>query len=154
MKIFTENKIDTSVPSSETKINKGPTRKKTKTSVEKKNVSPEEIRQKLADHVELSNTGKQASNAKFQQKLGDGFLNENKKPIIQQPTIVEKLPSTNTEEVSDDPNPPGHLLKSDVGSNSPNAEETTKKLKTVLEKGAFNFNPKERDVLDRILSER
>jgi|SRR5690606_34293506 len=43
---------------------------------------------------------------------------------------------------------------SDVGLNDPNDPATVGKLKSVLTKGAFNFNPKEREALEKILSER
>lgn len=43
---------------------------------------------------------------------------------------------------------------SDVGLNDPNDPATVGKLKSVLSKGAFNFNPKEREALEKILSER
>lgn len=46
-----------------------------------------------------------------------------------------------------------HLLKSDVQLNSPEDPVTAEKLKTILANGAFKFNPKERDVLSKILEE-
>tara|TARA_R110000868_G_scaffold304021_4_gene564517 strand:+ start:1566 stop:1961 length:396 start_codon:yes stop_codon:yes gene_type:complete len=45
-------------------------------------------------------------------------------------------------------------VPSDVGLNDPNDPATVGKLKDVLTKGAFNFNPKERETLEKILAER
>jgi|GEM_PF-3317709 len=42
---------------------------------------------------------------------------------------------------------------SDVGLNDPNDPATRGKLKDLLGRGAISFNPRERDVLDRILAE-
>lgn len=39
----------------------------------------------------------------------------------------------------------------DVGKNNPKSEVTHEKLKSILKKGAFNFNPKEREALSKIL---
>lgn len=43
------------------------------------------------------------------------------------------------------------LVNSDVKSNNPSSPETREKLKTVLMGNAFNFNPQERENLERIL---
>ncbi|PIP89122.1 MAG: hypothetical protein COW01_16200 [Bdellovibrionales bacterium CG12_big_fil_rev_8_21_14_0_65_38_15] len=43
---------------------------------------------------------------------------------------------------------------SDVGLNDPNDPTTVGKLKDVLSKGAFSFNPKERETLEKILNDR
>lgn len=43
---------------------------------------------------------------------------------------------------------------SDVGLNNPDDPATVGKLKSVLTKGAFNFNPKEREALEKILADR
>lgn len=47
----------------------------------------------------------------------------------------------------------GHVLKSDVGFNSPSDPATTEKLKSLLTSGGFNFNEKERAALTKILGE-
>jgi hypothetical protein len=159
MKIFAENnvntKLDSNVESKMTKSAKGakgPTRKKNVQNVEKKLISASEIKEKLAANLELSNTAKQKLEPKNVQKLGDGFMNAevalekfNNLPPMSKDTKVEK---------SDDPNTPDHLIKSDVGTNSPADPNTTEKLKTVLSKGAFNFSSKERETLDRILADQ
>lgn len=43
---------------------------------------------------------------------------------------------------------------SDVGLNNPNDPATVGKLRDVLSKGAFNFNPREREALEKILADR
>jgi hypothetical protein len=88
----------------------------------KKSLSENEIREKLAANSEISDSAKLKAK-KETQKLGDGFMTD------------------------DD-----HLLKSDVQLNKPDDPVTAEKLKSVLDKGAFNFNPKEREVLEKILS--
>ena len=42
---------------------------------------------------------------------------------------------------------------SDVGLNDPKDPATVGKLKSVLSKGAFNFNAKEREALEKILAD-
>lgn len=96
---------------------------KSKVAVHKKELSDSEIREKLAANTEISGEAK-ARAMQSTQKLGEGFMKK------------------------DD-----HLLKSDVQLNSPEDPVTSEKLKTVLSNGAFNFNPKERDVLSKILEE-
>jgi hypothetical protein len=51
-----------------------------------------------------------------------------------------------------DPNPEGFVLKSDIAANDPKDTNTQEKLKSVLSKGAFNFNPREREALEKILA--
>jgi hypothetical protein len=108
--------------------------------VEKPHVSDRDIREKLATHVESSTTAK-LQMKKNTQKLGDGFMNEDKIP----PVIVKE--EFHSEEVSVET-----PVKSDIATNNPKSPETQEKLKSVLSKGAFSFNPKERDALDRILN--
>jgi hypothetical protein len=68
-------------------------------------------------------------------------MNEDKIP----PVIVKE--EFHSEEVSVET-----PVKSDIATNNPKSPETQEKLKSVLSKGAFSFNPKERDALDRILN--
>ncbi len=129
---------------------KGPSRKKA-AKTEKQNISADEIRQKLASNVEMSNTAKKIQKDKNAQKLGEGFLNaELPAKKIEAPVA----PAENKAEAKEpsDPNFKDHVVKSDVGINDPTDSTTTEKLKTVISKGAFNFNPRERDVLDKILN--
>lgn len=132
---------------------KGPVGKRSnKIKPERKNISESEIREKLASNVELSNTAKQQVIQKNTQQLGSGFMNSEKPPVMIARPVTEQAEKANVEEEkSDDPNFKDHLVKSDVGTNSPSDPATSEKLKTVLSKGAFNFNPKEREALDRIL---
>lgn len=128
-------------------------RKKFKSTIEKKDISDSEIREKLASKVELSNTAKMASIAKNVNKLGDSFMNpEALGKKLESKPITKSI--TKEEEKSDDPNTKDHIIKSDVQKNSPTDTDTTEKLKSVLTRGAFNFNPKEREALDRILSNK
>jgi len=133
---------------------KGPSRKKA-AKPEKPNISADEIRQKLASNVEMSNTAKKIQKEKNAQKLGEGFLNgELPAKKIEAPAMAKEVekPESKVEE-SADPNFKDHIVKSDVGINDPKDSTTTEKLKTVISKGAFNFNSREREILDKILND-
>lgn len=127
---------------------KGPSRKKA-VKTERPSISADEIRQKLASNVEMSNTAKKIQKDKNAQKLGEGFLNS-EMPVAPMEKKIE-VAKVEEKEVSD-PNFKDHVVKSDVGINDPTDSTTTEKLKTVISKGAFNFNSRERDVLDKILN--
>lgn len=77
------------------------------------------------------------------------------KPTQEDKVEVSKLakaknaPAKEVEEEKEAPEKP-----SDVGLNNPNDPATVGKLKSVLTKGAFNFNPKEREALEKILADR
>jgi len=117
----------------------------------KPSISENEIRNKLAAHVETSNTAKSGILKKNAQKLGDGFMNPEMKPLVAKEapaTTVAAAPVEEKEKTSDE----AHLLKTDVNLNDPKDPSTQEKLKTVLSTGAFNFNPKEREALDKILN--
>jgi hypothetical protein len=89
-------------------------------------ISDAEIREKVAANTEISSAAKaRAKEARDSQKLGEGFMKA----------------------------PEDHVLKSDVQLNNPEDPVTTEKLKSVLSNGGFNFNPKEREVLSKILEE-
>jgi ribosomal protein S24E len=107
---------------------------------DKPSVSDSEIRDKLAAHVETSNTAKMQMK-KNNQKFGDSFLNESKIPakIVRREAIAEEAPAESSP-------------SSDIALNDPKSPETQEKLKSVLSKGAFNFNSKEREALDKILN--
>ena len=96
---------------------------KARATAPKKEMSDSDIREKLAANTEISSAAKMKA-VQATQKLGDSFMK------------------------TDD-----HLLKTDVQLNSPEDPVTTEKLKSVLSNGAFHFNPKERDVLAKILEE-
>jgi hypothetical protein len=118
---------------------------------EKAPISESEIREKLAAHVETSNTAKSSVLKKNAQKLGEGFLNPEMKPQQSRASAnVSKIDpaAEESEEKSDD----SHLLKTDINLNDPKDPSTQEKLKTVLSTGAFSFNPRERETLEKILS--
>jgi len=50
------------------------------------------------------------------------------------------------------PNTKDLTIKSDIALNDPKDTNTQEKLKSALTKGAFNFNPKEREALEKILA--
>ena len=97
---------------------------KAKLSSFKKPMSDSAIREKVAANAEISSAAKAKASADKGAKLGEGFMNAD-----------------------------NHLLKTDVQLNNPGDPVTAEKLKSVLTTGAFNFNPKEREVLSKILEE-
>ncbi len=119
----------------------------------KKEFSDREIREKLGKHVELSKSAKTMGQTKKPELLGNGFMNEEvvaakvNEVKAQKATEVQPQDKT-TIGVSAIDKP------SDVGLNDPKDPLTTSKLKSVLDMGAFNFNPKERDILSKILEDR
>lgn len=135
MKIFSHS--ESSAPSS-----KSIRRAKRSSLSDKPEVPEMEIRQKLAANVETSNSAKKQTLLKNSQRLGAGFMNEELSPaVIQSPK--------NDEDIIEQKD---IMLKSDIHLNDPRSPETQEKLKTVLSTGAFNFNAKEREALDKILS--
>ena len=120
---------------------------------EKMPISEQEIREKLAAHVETSNTAKSITLQKNSKQLGAGFMNEDMKPA---PIVAEKPKANEQASVDEEAGPKSsvkdsHLLLSDVKLNDPKDPETQEKLKSVLSKGAFNFNPREKEALEKIL---
>ncbi|MBC7539694.1 MAG: hypothetical protein H7281_12800 [Bacteriovorax sp.] len=116
---------------------------------QKKDVSPAEIREKLAARVETSDVAKNLALKNSSKKMGVGFLNEEFKSA---PVIAASKPIED-EEVKT-PNTKDFVLKSDIANNDPKDSNTQEKLKAVIQKGGFNFNPKERDVLEKILADQ
>lgn len=112
---------------------------------ERKQISASAIKEKLAEHVQANAAAKPKSPLETSQRLGEGFMNETMvRPPIVAPTPAEITPEA--EETKKD-----IILKSDIAKNDPTDTNTQEKLKTVLSKGAFNFNPKEKEALERIL---
>ena len=150
MKIFPKDSRATSSVDSPKKASaKGITRKKPEAPV-KKELSPDAIKLKIAENEAKSKAvDKVEINSK---KLGDSFLNEDavkKAPImIKEEIIAEKVKMV---EEGKSPNTKDFIIKSDVQLNDPQDTNTQEKLKAVLSRGAFNFNPKEREALDKIL---
>ncbi len=120
---------------------------------EKKAIGENEIREKLAAHVETSNTAKSKVLQQNSKQFGAGFMNSDVKPAPPIPVEAkEKAEAVQGETEEKDSVKDSHLLMSDVKLNDPKDPTTQEKLKTVLSKGAFNFNPREREALDKILN--
>ena len=117
----------------------------------KKDISAAEIREKLAARVETSDAAKNMA-IKNSKPLGAGFMNDEAKPA---PIIAKAPAEEGAEAVSGEvksPNTKDFVLNSDIAKNDPTDSNTQEKLKMALSKGAFNFNPKERDALEKILA--
>lgn len=114
----------------------------------KKDVGPDEIREKLAARVETSDAAKALAIKNTSKKLGEGFLNDEVKPA---PVIVPIAGSEEDLEVKT-PNTKDFIMKSDIANNDPKDSNTQEKLKSVISRGGFNFNPKEREALEKILA--
>lgn len=130
-----------------------------------KEFSDREIREKLSAHLDKSNSATTMNKIKKEEMLGSGFLDEdvvakkialqkskeqealNKADLLVKP-IEEATESKTTISVEKIQKP------SDVGLNNPKDPMTSSKLKSALDMGAFSFNPKEREVLSKILEER
>ena len=115
----------------------------------KQEVSDREIREKLASHVETSNTAKSQIIQKNSKALGAGFMSEDAKPLAVPSAVASEVESS--EEEKESSLKKSHLLLSDVKLNDPNDSNTQEKLKGILRSGAFSFNPKEKEALGRIL---
>jgi hypothetical protein len=156
MKLFSPQK--TSSPKAKTKAAStasgtasGPAKKLANKPV-KKEMSAAEIKDKLAAHVDTSDAAKNMA-IKNSKKLGEGFLSGEVKPITNSTTNPESpVPPSVELEAKTDPNPEGFVLKSDIANNDPKDTNTQEKLKAVISRGAFNFNPREREALEKILS--
>lgn len=124
----------------------------------KKNMSPDEIKEKLAAHVDTSQASKNMAvmNSK---KFGEGFLNDDVKPkaltapLAPDPSAPQlEAPSKEESPVEEkSANSKDFVLKSDIALNDPKDTNTQEKLKTVLAKGAFSFNAREKEALEKIL---
>lgn len=154
MKIFPKesslNSATTNRPS-ESKA-AGPSRKKSAAPV-RKNLSDSEIKEKLAAHVQTSDVSKNMA-IKNTKKLGENFMSDTIKPIVDEVKVeAPKLgKEAQVEEEIKTPNTPNLTIKSDIALNDPKDTNTQEKLKVALTRGAFNFNPKEREALEKILA--
>ncbi len=131
-----------SVPSADSSKKTSKSRKDPEVAPEKKAISNQEIKEKLANHVQTSNSAKSLSIQKNSKPLGSGFMNDEAKPMIleKEPEVVDSVKDS-------------HLLLSDVQLNDPKDSNTQEKLKSVLKNGAFNFNPREKETLEKILAD-
>ena len=151
MKIFNQPSSASPVKSENSKAAKGakgPPGRKKAPPPERKQMSADEIKGKLAAHVEASAAPKKK--VVESQKLGEGFLNE---AVVRPPVIVPFEKDSAVEATEEEVEKKKDIiLKSDIAKNDPTDTNTQEKLKTVLSKGAFNFNAKEKEALERILS--
>ena len=154
MKIFPRESSSSSAPSSRASESKatGPSRKKAAAPI-KKDLSASEIKEKLAAHVQTSDVSKNMA-IKNTKKLGENFMSDTIKPIVDEVKVeAPKLGKEAAEEAEiKTPNTPNLTIKSDIALNDPKDTNTQEKLKTALARGAFNFNPKEREALEKILA--
>lgn len=131
----------------------GPASRKKAELPEKKEISAAQIKEKLAANIETSELAKNKAIVSTK-RLGESFLNDEvlkASPVmVKEEILQEKINEVN--EKSDSPNTKDYLVKSDIHLNDPKDTNTQEKLKTVLTRGAFNFNPKERETLEKILS--
>lgn len=153
MKIFPKESAATAKPikgSGGSKAAKAIAKKKADAPV-KKEISPNEIREKLAARVETSDAAKALAIKNSSKRLGEGFLNDEIKPApVIEPIATDAKVEGEVEEKS--PNTKDFVMKSDIAKNDPKDSNTQEKLKSVISKGAFNFNPKERETLEKILA--
>jgi hypothetical protein len=121
----------------------------------KKAISSAEIKEKLAAHVGVSDTAKNMAAANNSKKFGEAFMNADVAAKAATDMVSVEVPLKEEKEVKEEevktPNTKDLTLKSDVSLNDPTDTNTQEKLKTALVKGAFNFNPKEREALEKIL---
>jgi hypothetical protein len=156
MKIFSPQK--TSAPTAKTSSIKaakarGPAKKEAAELPVKKNMSADQIKEKLAAHVETSGTSKSLA-IQNSKKLGEGFLNPDAKPLVQAQPKTELVEGAEAPKVAEEvktPNTKDFVLNSDIAANDPTDTNTQEKLKTILSKGAFNFNAREKEALEKIL---
>jgi hypothetical protein len=120
---------------------------------EKQEVSDREIREKLASHVETSNTAKSQVLQKNSKALGAGFMNEDfkAKPVVAEVAVAGDAAAVGEDEKKADSVKDSHLLLSDVKLNDPTDPNTQEKLKSVLRNGAFSFSSREKETLEKIL---
>lgn len=130
----------------------GPSSKKKMAAPEKKEMSAAAIKEKLAAHVETSDVSKNMA-IKNTKKLGENFMSDAIKPIVDTVSVdAPKIAKGEAEEEIKTPNTKDLTIKSDIALNDPKDTNTQEKLKTALTRGAFNFNPKEREALEKILA--
>ena len=148
MKIFPKNSSikSKSIEKKDYDENDKPINKKKIASPLKKEMSASAIREKLASHVETSDAAKTMTISKTK-KFGENFMSETIKPIVD----IANGPAKTADGDIKTPNTKNLTIKSDIAFNDPKDTNTQEKLKSALSKGAFNFNPKERAALEKIL---
>lgn len=153
MKIFPKDSLSNSRPAerAERAENGKPINKKKVAPPVKKEMSASAIKEKLAAHVETSDAAKNMA-IKNTKKLGENFMSDNIKPVVDMVSVEAPKIKADAEEEIKTPNTKDLTIKSDIALNDPRDTNTQEKLKTALSKGAFNFNPKEREALEKILA--
>ena len=148
MKIFPKNStVNSKLIEKKVNVeNDKPINKKKVAAPIKKEISASAIREKLASHVETSDVAKSMAISKTK-KLGENFMSDTIKPIVD----VVNEPAETAEGDIKTPNTKNLTIKSDIAFNDPKDTNTQEKLKSALSRGAFNFNPKERAALEKIL---
>jgi hypothetical protein len=143
MKIFSSLENPKISDASSTKITKKNTKRGKNMPIKKDKISESEVREKIAFHVEASNSAKSQMLKKNSKDFGAGFM---------RPKEMSDLPIESAAENSETPSlKESHLLMTDVKLNDPSDSNTQEKLKSVLRSGGFNFNTKEKETLEKIL---
>ena len=152
MKIFPKDSPPVVVASKAAKKETKISRKKNEVPL-KKELSANDIKEKLASHVNTSEASKNMA-IKNTKMLGAGFMNDEVRvdpPKVE--SVAEGVESAvNLEDEIKTPNTKDLTIKSDIALNDPKDSNTQEKLKAVLSRGAFSFNSKEREALEKILS--
>ena len=149
MKIFPKNSSTNSksIEKKDRDEHDKPISKKKAASPIKKEISASAIREKLASHVETSDAAKGMAISKTK-KFGENFMSETIKPIVDAANVPAEVADGDIKT----PNTKDLTIKSDIAFNDPKDTNTQEKLKSALSRGAFNFNPKERAALEKILA--
>lgn len=154
MKIFPkDSSANSSAPAQRATSSKleGPSKKKSSAPI-KKEMSASAIKEKLAAHVETSDAAKNMA-IKKTKKLGDNFMSDTIRPIVDIASVdASNIAKAGGEEEIKTPNTKDFTINSDIALNDPKDTNTQEKLKMALSRGAFNFNPKEREALEKILA--
>jgi hypothetical protein len=133
-----KEKTPASIPADEGKKVKGKKSKAVIKKNEKPNLSAEQIRTKVANKDVETDTDKVEISSKAVSKKLFEFEDSNTKPSV-----------AATDEVKEKT----HVLKPDVGLNDPSDPATVGKLKKLINTGAVQFNPKERETLSKIIEQ-
>ena len=157
MKIFPNNSAPkelTRPAGKEAPIKEGRISRKKDLPPAKKEISASEIKEKLAAHVETSDAAKNMA-VKNTKKFGENFMSDTIKPIVDEvrveAPVLARAEGTEFDDEIKTPNTKDLTIKSDIALNDPKDSNTQEKLKAALTRGAFSFNPKEREALEKIL---
>jgi hypothetical protein len=150
MKIFPKKEVSNAPTPSVAKEGKVG-RKKAEAPI-KKELSASDIKEKLAAHNAISDNAKNMAAVKNTKRFGEAFMNPDVIAKAATEVVSVEAPMLpQTDEEVKTPNSKDLTLKTDIALNDPKDTNTQEKLKTALTRGAFNFNPKEREALEKIL---